>query len=865
MAYKRYIKRGGKLYGPYVYHSKKTEGRVTSEYRGKISSDRNLIFLIMGLSLLFLLIFVSTFDIRDSSLAFTKNIVGLTVEDEQDQKSVKFDIKIIDFDSPAKLGEFFDFTYFVKGVAEINSDVEIDFWIEVNGEVITSGKDVIFLGSFEEKTETTKLFLPSNVESGVYEFYIRVTHPSYSAESYRTIEIQVDEGFVKIIPIELKVLQIFAVIVLIILALIILFLIFYLERKKIKAGLILEERWVKKHKISVLAFSLFVVLGILAYSLNLINILISWIKTPFFSYALKIILAVFVFLIAIFIAGKMNLFERFKIWRTKRRGIRLFKEQKRRRLKLLRSKAKPKRIKLIKAKPKTLTIRPLRYGRQFRKAFFNLVNIFIILIKNIFRISSKLGEKVFDNLKIFSRRIKKKSRLIFDESKNLKKTLVHFVKFNLSSIFKLIKSEKKPRKLRKHKLEKFVKKKVRLKLKIWSKIKFKLDAIKIPRLWNVEKLPEHLIPKETQKEIREISSIKSLPLWNLKKSGLKSIELIQGIIYKSSKSINNSVKSLGIFLSAKSKGIGGEGRKAVRKTERTIEEIYEEVFHLLRGIFGKKSYKDMIKDFQKILVKGRNFTKKHLKILKSLEETAIREFKLTEFRTRRNVGNLEETARREFKLTKFRIHRNIDNLRGEAEVLIKKLGNYSRSLDRKELEKIRKTVSLSKGRSTRLINKIQYNLKNSSIAIHDYLIKMQVSYLRGLYNIKMVFFKEKSELINLIKDLENRELVRMKEEEDEKVRKILEQKKEENRRKFFEKKVFKDKLEEPKVKIIPKEEPEKQEQPEDKLEEPKPKIEIIPKEEPDKQEKSMGNIENKSAEDIIEDIARKEKEKGEKL
>ena len=429
MAYKRYIKRGGKLYGPYVYHSKKTGGRVTSEYRGKISSDRNLIFLIMGLSLLFLLIFVSTFDIRDSSLAFTKNIVGLTVEDEQDQKSVRFDIKIIDFDSPAKLGEFFDFTYFVKGVAEINSDVEIDFWIEVNGEVITSGKDVIFLGSFEEKTETTKLFLPSNFESGVYEFYIRVTHPSYSAESYRTIEIQVDEGFVKIIPIELKGLQIFAVIVLIILALIILFLIFYLERKKIKAGLILEERWVKKHKISVLAFSLFILLGILAYSLNLLNIFLLWIKTPFFSYALKITLAAFVLLIAIFIAGKMNLFEKLRIWRAERRAIGLLRAKaKREKSKKIKLKIKHKRIKLIKAKPKTLTIRPLRYGRQFRKAFFNLVNIFIILIKNIFRISSKLGEKVFENLKIFLRIVKKKSRLIFDESINLKKKLVHFVK-----------------------------------------------------------------------------------------------------------------------------------------------------------------------------------------------------------------------------------------------------------------------------------------------------------------------------------------------------------------------------------------------------------------------------------------------------
>ncbi len=34
MAYKRYIKRGDKVYGPYVYHSRKVNGKVISEYHG---------------------------------------------------------------------------------------------------------------------------------------------------------------------------------------------------------------------------------------------------------------------------------------------------------------------------------------------------------------------------------------------------------------------------------------------------------------------------------------------------------------------------------------------------------------------------------------------------------------------------------------------------------------------------------------------------------------------------------------------------------------------------------------------------------------------------------------------------------------
>ncbi|MCK5603309.1 hypothetical protein KAR91_15605, partial [Candidatus Pacearchaeota archaeon] len=35
MSYKRYVKKNGKLYGPYTYHSKKIDGKVISEYRGR--------------------------------------------------------------------------------------------------------------------------------------------------------------------------------------------------------------------------------------------------------------------------------------------------------------------------------------------------------------------------------------------------------------------------------------------------------------------------------------------------------------------------------------------------------------------------------------------------------------------------------------------------------------------------------------------------------------------------------------------------------------------------------------------------------------------------------------------------------------
>ncbi len=49
MAYEKYIKRGGKLYGPYIYHSRRVDGKVVSEYHGQVKKDyRKFIFITLG-------------------------------------------------------------------------------------------------------------------------------------------------------------------------------------------------------------------------------------------------------------------------------------------------------------------------------------------------------------------------------------------------------------------------------------------------------------------------------------------------------------------------------------------------------------------------------------------------------------------------------------------------------------------------------------------------------------------------------------------------------------------------------------------------------------------------------------------------
>lgn len=47
MAYKKYIKRGDKIYGPYIYHSRRIGGKVISEYHGPGKLDYKKIFLVI--------------------------------------------------------------------------------------------------------------------------------------------------------------------------------------------------------------------------------------------------------------------------------------------------------------------------------------------------------------------------------------------------------------------------------------------------------------------------------------------------------------------------------------------------------------------------------------------------------------------------------------------------------------------------------------------------------------------------------------------------------------------------------------------------------------------------------------------------
>jgi len=100
-----------------------------------------------------------------------------------------FDMQIIEVQSPINSGEEFEFTYYIKGVAAIHGDVIVRFWLVKDDKVVTEGFDTIYMADFDETTETSKLFLPSSIEDGVYNFYTEVAYDSYYARAGRLIEV----------------------------------------------------------------------------------------------------------------------------------------------------------------------------------------------------------------------------------------------------------------------------------------------------------------------------------------------------------------------------------------------------------------------------------------------------------------------------------------------------------------------------------------------------------------------------------------------------------------------------------------------------------------------------------------------------
>ncbi len=110
-----------------------------------------------------------------------------------------------------------------------------------------------------------------------------------------------------------------------------------------------------------------------------------------------------------------------------------------------------------------------------------------------------------------------------------------------------------------------------------------------------------------------------------------------------------------------------------RVQEKTIEQIYKDVFDLLESITGKKSQVAIMKSFEDDFIKKGKFSLQSARILKNVV-----------------------SARNDFKKGKLDAHK-VDRARRDADILIKELVEYSQRCDLINLEKSKMRLKLKKG------------------------------------------------------------------------------------------------------------------------------------------------------------------------
>ncbi len=183
MAYKKYIKRGGKTYGPYVYHSKRVDGKVVSEYIGP--QKREINYKKISLVLLGIFVFLTlVFFLRN----FKGEVTGRAV---------------LDFDV--------NYSYLEKGIVEgsLNLSLEEEDFIPATSKIIFENggnisefylKDLIHDSEIIEKEIPHLVYFDLIVEFGKKVSEINETNETTEEDTEETeTNITINETITEII------------------------------------------------------------------------------------------------------------------------------------------------------------------------------------------------------------------------------------------------------------------------------------------------------------------------------------------------------------------------------------------------------------------------------------------------------------------------------------------------------------------------------------------------------------------------------------------------------------------------------------------------------------------------------------------
>ena len=510
-----------------------------------------------------------------------------------------FDIKIIDFESPAKLGEFFDFTYFIKAVANIDNDVVVSFWIEKGGEKISSGSDTIYLGSFDEKTEASKIFLPSSFESGIYSFVIEVSYQGYYARSQRTIEIQVKEGKITITPVDIGGIRTFIIAFLILLAVIAFTWIVYRERKKIKRGIehgfVQESRFVKRYQSSILTFLLIVIAGLILYLAGFYEflalkvseaILLFKIYSKYVYYALSGLILLAILAIIFRSRGAKEKFHELGEWR-KRRSIKSFFERK--------------------------------YSAGVREA-----EKIISRVEEIPEKKTALKSRLFSRAPFFSQKLERDTSELAKEARAIERGAEIIGK----GLTKEVKVIGKDIKLIGRKFGGEVEKTERGILKAASEIeeigKKTREAVKVP-----------------EKDVLGFFSVFGHDLKKFSEKIGRGFKRAGRLFRRETREIPRELKGAGHPVLKEKREVGEERTRLVQRSGEMIDEVYNDVAGLLSKAFGKRTRKITAEEFEE------HFKKNDEKIAKRHRETFKDIVRLKEAFAKEKIAGISTEFERE--------------------------------------------------------------------------------------------------------------------------------------------------------------------------------------------------------------------------
>ena len=101
-----------------------------------------------------------------------------------------FKVEIIAADAFVPPGEFFDFTYRLREMAQEGHDITVSFWLEKDKKRFAEGSNAFYLGDSEEIVKGGSIFLPEGMSIGDYDFFLSVNNGRDNVLFHKIIHVE---------------------------------------------------------------------------------------------------------------------------------------------------------------------------------------------------------------------------------------------------------------------------------------------------------------------------------------------------------------------------------------------------------------------------------------------------------------------------------------------------------------------------------------------------------------------------------------------------------------------------------------------------------------------------------------------------